>query len=240
MKKLKRALLNWLKAAKSKQKITKYSKYNDIRVAQEDLSRLKFHITGKNNSIHIGRLGAVSGLIEIRIHGDNNEIRLGDGLSVSKFLKIVMGAPAGNFGPVHHVRVHIGARSSFEDTQLQSYNSHSAIEIGERCMFSFGINVYNTDAHAILDAESGKVLNYVKTLHIGNHVWVGAYASIMKNVYIADDCIVGWGSVVSGKFDTSNCVLAGNPAKLVRQGITWEANGAQCGYIENAPASHQQ
>lgn len=107
-------------------------------------------------------------------------------------------------------------------------------------MFSFSTTVFNTDAHAILDVETGAVLNRAKKLEIGNHVWVGAHATIMKNVYIADDCIVGWGSVVSGKYNEQHCALAGNPAQIVKHGITWEANGAQCGYIENEPAKHQQ
>ena len=101
-------------------------------------------------------------------------------------------------------------------------------------MFSYGITVYNTDSHPIIDAESGNIINKVKTLKIGDHVWVGANATILKNTTIADDCIIGWGSVVSSKYGqpTSGSIIAGNPAKIVKTGVTWDSNGSG-GYIQN-------
>ena len=100
-------------------------------------------------------------------------------------------------------------------------------------MFSFGIQIYHTDGHAIMDTETGKIINPVRKLVIGNHVWVGAHVTIMKNTQIGNNCIVGWGAVISGRHPDSNCIYAGNPATLRKTGITWEVNGAKCGYIAN-------
>ena len=69
-------------------------------------------------------------------------------------------------------------------------------------------------------------------MDIGRHVWVGAGATILKNAVVADECIIGWGSVVSGRFGDSHSVLAGNPARKVRGGVYWEANGSK-GYVQN-------
>lgn len=233
MKKLIKKLCSFCIRKKEEQRIRKLKQKNTIEYSPFDLDKIKIRIKGSNNIVRIGKLGMVSGKIEIRIYGDNNEVILGAGIHVSQFLNIGIGADCTNFGAVSNVKVCIGNGTGFENTKLQTYNSNSGISIGDNCMFSFGIQLYNTDAHAILDVETRTVINKVRELTIGNHVWVGANVTIMKNVTIADDCVIGWGSVVSGKFTEPNCILAGNPSRIIKRGITWEANGAQCGYIAN-------
>ena len=39
---------------------------------------------------------------------------------------------------------------------------------------------------------------------------------ILKGTQLGDGCVVGAGAVVSGKFE-ENCVIAGNPAKVIRK-----------------------
>lgn len=46
----------------------------------------------------------------------------------------------------------------------------------------------------------------------------------MKNVTIPDECIVGAGSVVTKRFDRDHCVIAGNPARVVRENVRWIKN----------------
>ena len=99
-------------------------------------------------------------------------------------------------------------------------------------MFAFNIALYHTDSYPIFDLKTNNIINKVKTMSIGNHVWIGAHVSILKNTIIPNDCIIGWGSVVSGKFIQTNCIIAGNPAKIVKTGITWDANGSK-GYVQN-------
>ena len=233
MKQLIKKICSYCIRKKEEKRINKLKTRNTIDFFPSDLAKIKIRIKGRNNVVRIGKLGAISGRIDIRIYGDNNEVTLGTGLEVSQFLHIAIGADCTNFGAVSNVKIRIGNGTSFESTKLQSYNSNSGITIGDRCMFSFGVQVYNTDAHAILDAQTRTVVNKVRILTIGNHVWVGANVTIMKNVTIPDDCVIGWGSVVSGKFTEPNCILAGNPSRIVKRGITWEANGALCGYIAN-------
>lgn len=233
MKQLIKKICSYCIRKKEEKRINKLKCTNTIDFSPSDLDKIKIRINGRNNVVRIGKLGAISGRIDIRIYGDNNEVTLGTGLEVSQFLNIAIGADCTNFGAVSNVIIRIGNGTSFESAKLQSYNSNSGITIGDRCMFSFGVQVYNTDAHAILDAQTRTVVNKVRLLTIGNHVWVGANVTIMKNVTIPDECVVGWGSVVSGKYTETNCILAGNPSRIVKRGITWEANGALCGYIAN-------
>ena len=50
---------------------------------------------------------------------------------------------------------------------------------------------------------------------IGNNVSLGANVTIVGNVHIGDNVIVGAGSVVV-KDVPSNCVVAGNPARIIK------------------------
>ena len=50
---------------------------------------------------------------------------------------------------------------------------------------------------------------------IGNNCFIGVGAIILKGTTIGDNVIVGAGSVVSGGSFPSNCVIAGNPAKVI-------------------------
>ena len=114
-----------------------------------------------------------------------------------------------------------------------TYNSYSYCIIGEKCMFSSEITLYNTDAHPVLDKDTLKVINRVKGISIGNHCWIGQKASILKNTMIPDECIVGYGAVVTGILKENNAAYAGNPAKCIKTNITWDSNGRKFGYIEN-------
>ena len=72
-------------------------------------------------------------------------------------------------------------------------------------------------------------------MKIGNHVWVGARAVILKNTIIPDNCIVGFSSVVSSKTfigEKGHCIAAGNPAKIIKRDISWDADGSK-GYVQN-------
>lgn len=150
-----------------------------------------------------------------------------------------MGQEHPNFGLIESATLKIGRQSAFMKTQIVTYNSHTKIEIGQNCMFSSNIMLFHTDAHPIYDRKNHKIINKVKDMIIGNHVWVGAGVTILKNTYIPDDCIVGYNSVVSLKYhhpqqdcDRGGWIIAGNPARVVKTGITWDSNGSK-GYIQN-------
>jgi acetyltransferase-like isoleucine patch superfamily enzyme len=88
-------------------------------------------------------------------------------------------------------------------------------------MFSVGVSLFPSDGHAIMN-DQGDVINAGKYIKIGNHVWAGGYVTICKNTEIADNCVIGTQSVVSGKFTEPNCILAGNPARVVKRNISWD------------------
>jgi acetyltransferase-like isoleucine patch superfamily enzyme len=56
---------------------------------------------------------------------------------------------------------------------------------------------------------------------IGNNVWIGNRAIIMKGVTIDDGAIIAAGSIVT-KDVPARCLVAGVPAKVVRENVQWK------------------
>lgn len=97
-----------------------------------------------------------------------------------------------------------------------------SICVGDGCLFSSDVTIWASDTHQILDNNTGKIINNTKrSLVIGNRVWIGTRCTILKGTRISDDTVVGAASVVCGQFNESNIIIAGNPARKVRDGISW-------------------
>lgn len=55
-----------------------------------------------------------------------------------------------------------------------------------------------------------------KAVSIGDHCWIGMNAVILPGVHLGDYTTVGAGSVVTHSFEQGHCVIAGNPAKVIK------------------------
>lgn len=93
--------------------------------------------------------------------------------------------------------------------------------VGADCMFSSGIYISVSDFHTIVSLTDGDRINKGKDITIGNHVWLGRDVKVLKGVSIADDSIVGIGSIVTKSLTESNSIYVGAPAKLVKKGVDW-------------------
>ena len=107
-----------------------------------------------------------------------------------------------------------------DDTRLYVVDG-SSLKISDKCMLSDHIEIRTTDNHAIYDINSSRRLNYEQNVYLHESVWVGTRVIILKGVEIPEGCIIGAGSVVTKSHDTSYSVLAGNPAKMVRENTKW-------------------
>lgn len=58
-----------------------------------------------------------------------------------------------------------------------------------------------------------------KPISIGKKCWIGMNSVILGGVKIGNNTIVGAGSVVTHSFIEGNCIIAGNPAKIIKQNI---------------------
>lgn len=95
------------------------------------------------------------------------------------------------------------------------------ITIGSDVLLGWNVNIRDSDGHSIIYRDNIKAS--LKPVVIGNHVWLCAYADILKGVSIADDCVIAYRSCVTKSFkDCPNSLIAGYPAKIVQQNINWE------------------
>ena len=94
------------------------------------------------------------------------------------------------------------------------------IEIGRDCLFSSNIVFRTGDSHSVLDLNGNRI-NPSKDIFVGNHVWVGQNSFFGKGSCISNNSIVGACAVVTKRFQNKNVVIAGNPAKVVKENIDW-------------------
>lgn len=197
-------------------------KNNNINIPKKNYKNFNVHMEGVNNTIILEENNLnKNARITLFLYGDNNTIIIKKGFILSKFLSVELGRKHPIYGKVKNCRIEIGANTSMESCYITMVNCNSSTNIGSDCMFSDDINLYNTDTHPVFDNTTKKIINRVKGITIGNHCWIGKNVTILKNSEIGNDCIVGWGAIVSGKFNEEHCAIAGNPAKIVKRGITW-------------------
>lgn len=55
-----------------------------------------------------------------------------------------------------------------------------------------------------------------KKIIIGKACWIGMNSVVLPGVVLGDHTIVGAGSVVTKSFPNGNCIIAGNPAEIIR------------------------
>lgn len=185
---------------------------------------------GKNNTL-ILKSNLQTGFY-ISIYGNNNRIEIDCNCNLKNTSivisgdnnTIIIGSEVRFIGPSSICMegdsfLKIGNKTRIRGVQFAIRNG--SIEIGEDCMTSYGVLIRNHDSHKIFKLEDlGNQINPAKDIHIGNHVWLCQNSTILKNVSIGNNSIVGFGSVVT-KDCPSNSIVAGNPAKIVKQGITW-------------------
>ena len=198
----------------------------DLIYKLKQINSLSIIDNGENNTIKIPP-SVYTRKVKIKIFGNNNTVEISDN-SYLHNVHIRIGFPD---CPIDNCLVKIGADTSFNSTEIQLGESESSVIIGDNCMFSFNIEITCTDTHSVLDLE-GNLLNRGENITIGNHVWVGKEAKILKNTSISDNCIVAQNSIVTKKFDTKNAVIAGNPAKIVKENINWVKTRPQ--FISNS------
>ncbi|MCQ2743327.1 MAG: hypothetical protein MJ230_00830 [bacterium] len=183
---------------RQKYSIKRVSKNNVIDIAKCNKKRIKLDIVGENNTISIPTELKNNAKIHIRIFGDDNKIIIKEGFTLSNKISILIGQNHKNFGKVTNSEFIIDENTSIESMNYITFNSNTYCHIGKNCMFSFYIKLYNTDGHPIFDKDTGKLVNKVKGIEIGDHCWIGYGATILKNSIVPPNSIIGWNAVFSG------------------------------------------
>lgn len=92
------------------------------------------------------------------------------------------------------------------------FQDQGGITIGDNVLI--GHNVVIATLNHDFNPENRAAM-YPQKVTIGNNVWIGSNSTILPGVTVGDGAIIGAGSVVT-KEVPSNCIVAGNPAKVIR------------------------
>lgn len=172
-----------------------------------------------------------NGLISIK--GEGNRITIHEPHHVAHFHMTVNGGATVLLEPfltlgdgqAYHLiapgSLRIGEWSSFSSRVEINMHESGNIDIGERCLFANDVSIATSTVHKIFDLASGERINMPGDIKIGDHVWVATRATIWGGADVGGGSVVGHGSYVSKTFP-ENSLIAGNPARVVREGIRWE------------------
>lgn len=94
------------------------------------------------------------------------------------------------------------------------------ITIGNGATIARNVCIYDSDHH-ILYGENGTPVNPPAPVVIGDHVWIGIGAIILKGVTIGDGAVIAAGAVVTRDVPPRS-VAAGNPAKVIKKTVDWK------------------
>ena len=94
------------------------------------------------------------------------------------------------------------------------------IEIGDHTALSWDTLIIDKDYHYVLDVNTGKTKINHKPIKIGKNAWLCAGSKVLKGSVLPDGCILSAGSVLNKAYEECNCLLIGNPAVIVKRGVT--------------------
>jgi len=102
------------------------------------------------------------------------------------------------------------------DCRLFSLNVFSEpylLELGDNVIVSGNVTFVTHDGGVYL-LGIPNVQGHYGRIKIGSNCFIGMGSIFLPNVQLGDNCVVGAGSVVNRSFG-DNCVIMGNPAKMV-------------------------
>jgi len=88
------------------------------------------------------------------------------------------------------------------------------VRIGSQCEIGPGVLIMDNDFHIAGDPTQHPPS---KPVRIGNRVWIGARAIVLKGVTVGDAATIAAGSVVTADVP-AGAVVAGVPARVIRGG----------------------
>lgn len=151
---------------------------------------------------------------------DYNDLRPSDKQTQRKLLKGLLGHIADDdiliiqpFYCDYGKQISVGRRffANFNFTVLDE----APVTIGDDCFIGPNVSIY-TACHSTDPVERNTRQEWAEPVTIGNNVWIGGSVTILPGVTIGDNVTIGAGSVVA-KDIPSNCIVVGNPAKLIKQ-----------------------
>ncbi len=165
---------------------------------------------------------------EVRGRRLARQVQGGEGLRAERDVRVVRLSPSGTvvLGRdvllAEGVRLHLrdaGARLEIGDGSFLNYRTeviaHERVTIGRGCLLAWDVQVLDSDSHRIDGAP------HTAPVVLGDRVWIGCRATVLKGVTVGDGAIVAAGSVVTRDVPPQ-ALVGGNPARVLRTGVSWQ------------------
>jgi acetyltransferase-like isoleucine patch superfamily enzyme len=125
----------------------------------------------------------------------------------------------------HEGAVEIGAKTVMG--QECTISAYQQVRIGEQCVIADRAMFIDFD-HGVVEVERPIRLQgiYKRDVEVGNNVWIGYGACILRGVSVGDNSVIGTNAVVT-RDAPANAVVAGIPARIIRmreapQELRWD------------------
>lgn len=217
------AELNCMKARK-KEDENAHCKPSENYIADHDGNRIQGYIPeltnttisfqGKNNILYCEQGVQITNSI-IGFKGDNSVI----------YISKTGGPLMMHLTSRHESVIRIGKNNTTSNERFPMWmlaSSGCTIFTGDDCMISHSVMFRTADPHLIYNSGEGTRTGSGKSIYLGDHVWLGQDVALLKGTWIDSGCIVGEGSIVSGKHMKSNECWCGNPAQCIKGNVFWE------------------
>lgn len=109
-----------------------------------------------------------------------------------------------------------------EGIWLNQPNFNVIINNNERFKLGRELTIRTSDGHSIYNVGEKLPYNEPEDIIIGDDVWIAQRVTLIKGAQIPSNCVVGACSLVNKKFEEEGCIIAGNPAKVIKRNIRWE------------------
>lgn len=186
---------------------------NRIQLHQCDLNNVNFSFQGVNNSIIVSKNVNLHNCY-FHVTGSNNQVFID-----------MSGSVINSYFYFNHecqgCQTIIGKSTSINGASFEQADDGTKILIGDDCLFSNEITFMTSDTHSIVDDNTGVRVNYGQDIVLESHVWVCKRVTVLKGVTVGSDSVLALGSVVT-KSVPKNCIVGGNPAKIIKKNIRWD------------------
>jgi len=105
--------------------------------------------------------------------------------------------------------------------QVDARNGGSVVAEHDQ-LWAANVYIATDDMHRLEDAGTGRRINpYGAHILLRGHVWLGRDVIVTGHVEIGEGAVVGMRSLVRGQKVPPATVVAGTPARIIREGVVW-------------------